>query len=120
MGDASYPAADTNFMGELVLYGKFVEIPECLFYRRMHAAASTADREDTERQTSFWGRSAPGFSFPFWRKHAAYLRAIQAAPVGLQEKRRLALYALRRMYWDKGEIFKELLSEVATKARLRH
>jgi len=118
LGNATYPAADTNFMGELVLYGKFVEIPECLFYRRMHAAASTADREDDERQTSFWGRSAPGFSLPLWRKNAAYLRAIQRAPVDFAEKRRLVLYMCRRMYWVKRELLAELLFEVGKKMRV--
>ena len=118
MGNATYPAADTNFMGELVLYGKFIEIPECLFYRRMHAGASTADREDDERQTSFWGRSAPGFSLPSWRMNVAYLRAILRAPVDFAEKRRLVLYMFRRMYWVKRRLLAELLFEIGKKTRV--
>ena len=118
MGNATYPAADTNFMGELVLYGKFVEIPEILFYRRMHAGASSANREDAARQTSFWGQGAPGFSFPSWRKHAAYIRAIEGAPVGYSEKRRLTLYMLRRLYWNKRELLAEILFEAGKRTRL--
>jgi len=110
MGDGSYPAADTNFMGEIVLYGKFVEIPECLFYRRMHPGASTAVKDDDERQTYFWTAGGGGFSLPSWRKNAAYWRAIGRAPVGLGEKARLALYMLRRMYWGKRELLGELVA----------
>jgi glycosyltransferase involved in cell wall biosynthesis len=108
LGDGSYPAADTNFMGELALYGKFVEIPKQLFYRRMHAFASSADREDGERQTRFWAASGAGFSLPSWRKNAAYLKAIRRAPVDSAERRRLMVYMLRRMYWGKRELLGEL------------
>ena len=110
MGDGSYPSADTNLIGELALYGKFVEIPDCLFYRRMHAAAFSADRDDEASQTYFWTAGATGFSLPLWRKNLAYLKAIRRAPLDLDERRRLLLYMLRRMYWGKRELFGELLA----------
>jgi glycosyltransferase involved in cell wall biosynthesis len=118
MGNAAFPAADTNFMGELVLYGKFIEIPEYLFYRRIHAAASSAYRGDNERQTTFWGRNAPKFSLPTWRQKAAYLRAIRRAPIDIAEKQRLVLYMGRQMYWHKQGMFAELLFEVGKKMHL--
>ena len=40
LGD--FLAADVVFMTELSLYGTFWEVPEFLFYRRFHAAASSA------------------------------------------------------------------------------
>lgn len=116
MGDGSFPAADTNFMGELTLYGKFVEIPERLFYRRMHAASVSADRANVERQTSFWSAGATQFSLPMWRKSAAYAKAIRRAPIDSREKRRLAVYMLRRTYWGKRELFGELLVAIRQKA----
>jgi glycosyltransferase involved in cell wall biosynthesis len=118
LGDGSYPAADTNFMGELALYGKFVEIPEPLFYRRMHALASSAEREDTERQTYFWTAGAAEFNLPLWRKNAAYLKAIRRAPIDPAERRRLILYMLRRMYWGKRELLDEFLVEIGKRVGL--
>lgn len=118
MGNATYPSADINFMGELSLHGKFVEIPECLFYRRIHAAAYSANKEDDEHSTSFWGRSAHTFSLPLWRMNAAYLRAILRAPIDAAEKQRLVLYMCRRMYWVKRELLAELLFEVGKKSRI--
>jgi glycosyltransferase involved in cell wall biosynthesis len=118
MGDGTYPAADTNLMGELVLYGTFVEIPERLFYRRIHAAASSADRADDDRQTSFWSAGAVRFSLPAWRKNAAYWKAIRNAPIDLDEKRRLGIYMLQRMYWGKRGLLGELLFSIASKTRL--
>jgi hypothetical protein len=118
MGDGSYPAADVNFMGELALYGKFIEIPEHLFSRRMHAVASSADREDIERQTYFWTAGAVGFSLPSWRENAAYLKAIRRAPIDPAERRRLRLYMLRRMYWGKRKLLGELLGSVGKRTGL--
>ncbi len=118
MGDGSYPAADTNFMGELALYGKFVEIPECLFYRRIHAEASTADRVDEARQTYFWTAGGQGFSLPAWRKTGAYLNAIRRAPIGFNEKQRLGVYMLRRMYWGRRELLGELLADMGKRSGL--
>jgi len=47
-------AADINLIAELTLYGRFYEIPEFLFSRRMHPQASSWDRRDAERQRKFW------------------------------------------------------------------
>lgn len=118
MGDGTYPAADTNFMGELTLYGKFVEIPEYLFYRRMHAGASTAVKGDDARQTYFWSAGGGGFILPEWRKNAAYLNAIRRAPVDFGDKQRLGVYMLRRMYWGKRGLLGELLADMGKRSGL--
>jgi glycosyltransferase involved in cell wall biosynthesis len=118
MGSGSFPAADTNLMGELVLYGKFIEVPECLFYRRIHAAASSEARADFDRQTSFWSAGAVKFDRPVWRKNAAYLRAVKRAPVDVDEKLRLAIYMLRRMYGAKRALLGELLGTLREKTHL--
>ncbi len=117
MGDGSYQTADTNFMGELALYGKFVEIPQCLFYRRMHAAAFSAGKAD-ERQTYFWTAGASGFSLPSWHKNGASVKAILRAPIGFDEKQRLALYMLRRVYWGRRELLGDLLVAIRKRAGL--
>ena len=45
MGKGTFFAADVNFMAEMTLYGKFYELPEPLFSRRMHRQASSWDRK---------------------------------------------------------------------------
>lgn len=107
MGDSSYPAADTNFMAELVLYGKFIEISEPLFYRRMHREASSWDPEDDGKQGEFWAGKRLEFILPTWKKHMADLKAVRAAPVGKQEKLRLQRYILRSMIQSRQDLLKE-------------
>ena len=83
------PAVDNRFMAELTLQGKFIEIPEVLFYRRMHAEASSSDRADTEKQQQFWKPRSGGFRMAKTRLYTSYFRSISQAPIGIGEKFRL-------------------------------
>jgi hypothetical protein len=48
MGDGSVPAGDVLFMADLILRGKFLQVQQDLFFRRIHDDASSRDREDEE------------------------------------------------------------------------
>lgn len=109
MGDGSYPAADTNFMAELTLYGQFKEIPQHLFFRRMHLEASSSDRKDDSKQQFFWtGNSQSNFIMPNWKKNIALLKAVHVAPLGMLEKWRIRRYILRNMVAIRHELIRDL------------
>jgi glycosyltransferase involved in cell wall biosynthesis len=59
----NYIASDINLIIELTLYGKFIEIPVPLFYRRMHERATSWDRSDIEVQREFWDPSKKRLQF---------------------------------------------------------
>ena len=94
-GDGTMPAVDTRFMAELTLQGKFIEMPEVLFYRRMHDDSSSSDRSDTEKQQQFWRPNSGGFKLPRSRLYLSYLKSILNAPMGVGEKLRLSAYIAR-------------------------
>jgi hypothetical protein len=109
MGNGSYPAADTNFMAELTLYGKFIEIPEQLFFRRMHFEASSSERGDESKQQLFWtGRNRSKFTMPNWKKNVAIVKAVHSAPLGMREKWRAQHYNLRRLVSSRHDLIKDL------------
>ena len=110
MGDGRQPAADVRLMAELTLLGRFVEIPEPLFRRRIHEEASSADRGDDARQAKFWRGNSGGraFRLPQWRSHLGYLRSAATLPDGYAERLRVAAFSLRRMYWARAELAREL------------
>ena len=65
--------ADVNLMAELSLYGKFYEIPEFLFYRRLHAAASSGLKADGRGGRVSYAKQGPqrtstaeGLEASFW------------------------------------------------------
>lgn len=82
-----YPRSDRNLLGELSLAGQIYEIPEKLFYRRVHPHTST-EENITEYQLAVWfdptkkGKRV----FPRWRRLSEYLQAIFRARINLLEK----------------------------------
>jgi len=107
MGDASFPAADTNLMAEIVLQGKIIEIPETLFFRRMHENASSWDRSNENIQQTFWSGANAKFIMPSFKKEFAYFKAISNAPLTMFEKQQLRGYVLRRLFWSRNKIMRE-------------
>ncbi len=111
MGNGSYPAADTNFMAELTLYGKFIEISEQLFFRRMHPDASSYDRQHESTQRLFWtGNSQSKFTMPNWKRNIAIIKAVHSAPIGMGEKWRAQRRNLRRMISIRHALINDLTS----------
>ena len=117
MGKGTVPAGDYRFMAALVLVGKFVEIPERLFYRRMHPEASSWDRADENRQTAFWSAADKGFFLPRLRSELTDIRSIMRSPTSTAEKARLLLYVFRRIYWFRGPIIRELTHDLVWRAK---
>jgi glycosyltransferase involved in cell wall biosynthesis len=108
MGDGSVPAGDVLFMADLILRGKFLQVQQDLFFRRIHDDASSRDREDEELQQEFWSVGRLVFKRPRWNTHRALLETVARGPVSRKEKARLALFLLRRMYWFRREILRDL------------
>jgi glycosyltransferase involved in cell wall biosynthesis len=112
MGNGTYFASDTNFMAEMTLHGKFYELSEHLFSRRMHESASSWDRKNNKVQFEFWqGRNAE-FTLPRWKKQYAFLKAIQKAPLKKTQKAKLHALILQRMIWSRKELLYELMYDL--------
>ena len=120
MGDGRLPAADTRMMAELTLEGWFVGLPEVLFQRRMHAAASSAQRGDAGAQTEFWRGAAGGFRLPTWRSDLRYLRHVLRLDLPIGERFRLCRYLLRRMRWERRILARELVDLMRRRPRGSH
>lgn len=108
MGDGSIPAADTVMMGQLAIHGKFLQIDEVLFFRRMHAESSSADRANDSRQEAFWSAGQRKFKHPTWRTLAAYMRSIRRASVNVGEAAALYKFMARQLWILKRNLLLEL------------
>lgn len=82
-----YSNSDDTFLAELILYGKFREIPEPLFFYRVHSAQSTgAYRCRSERMLWFDPSARVLFSFPFLRLLCGYFSLLWRSPLGWRQK----------------------------------
>jgi hypothetical protein len=117
MGNGSYPAADINFLAEMTLYGKFMEIPEVLFFRRMHSQASSSNLRDTIFERVFWTGKANPKGLSLWRKELTFLKGIYGSPIDVYKKIWLSIYIIHRLAWMGEKRWSEIRKGIRRKCR---
>lgn len=115
-----YIAADSNLLAELAMHGPFVRVPDFLFYRREHAASSSADKSTAAQLRFYDPRLGGRFIMSGWRGFFSDLGAIRRAPLRHRQRLSLCEGVLRRMYWSKGDLAEELLIRGRQMLGLRH
>jgi glycosyltransferase involved in cell wall biosynthesis len=120
----SFPGSDVVLIAELALYGQFCEIPQYLFFRRMHdAATSSLVHKPLETAQTFWNaKASSNVDLHYWTHRYHNLLSILRSPLGTTEKLRclsvLARYAvqsrhslLRELHGAGGQLLKRLIPE---------
>ena len=104
-----FHASDKCMIAELSLRGKFVEIPEELFFRRMQSDTSTI-LMNSEKTRDFFAHepNSPAKLFN-WKTELTLLSGITKAPIDLMQKFALYFYVVRRMNWYRARLLKELV-----------
>ena len=103
----NFPGGDIPLVSELTLYGKFWEIPEVLFYRRIHPGAYSSLKHDTLQSQEFFD---PKNQVPLtkWRHWYENFKAVKRASLNVPEKIRLYLHIVRMGVWIRDQLFEEL------------
>ena len=113
----SYSGSDVNLIAELSLYGKFIELPQRLFYRRFHEKSGSWKRGDPKHEAEFYyAASARRVAFTKWRTHLAFFSATNASPLPAQSKLKLYRHLAKRMIWDRTNLLIEILKSATTLA----
>jgi glycosyltransferase involved in cell wall biosynthesis len=108
----NYIASDINLIGELTLHGKFNEIQEYLFNRRMHPDSSSWDRSDNVKQKDFWDPSKKSINFNSYRRKYEYLKGVLRSPININEKQKLIFFLTKSIYWGKSDFINEVINYV--------
>jgi glycosyltransferase involved in cell wall biosynthesis len=105
-----YNSSDVILLGELLLRGRMVRIPEVLFYRRDHPGRSVRAHTSPEaRATWFDPAGAKKVQLPAWRWGRGYAAAVLRAPNPAPEKARCATLLARWFVMQRGRLLDELL-----------
>ena len=105
----SHIASDINLLAELTLYGKFFELPQRLFFRRLHKDSGSWKRGDADHEARrYHAARARQRGFNKWRRYAGFFSAVSRSPLALKSKLRICRYLLRRMVWDRHDLVTEL------------
>jgi len=103
-----YLGSDMVFLAELVLYGPFWEIPEVLFFRRLHDGAFS-NMALPEKQTYYRPERRPGVHLQGWRHLWEHVRALARAPIPASERGRLTWFLIRRAISQRDDLARELV-----------
>ena len=103
-------SSDWNLLAELVLRGKFIEIPDRLFYRRISSEAHSSKLGEAEILQRFWPNDKNALKFRTWKLHREYFADVFRAPLSFAEKCRLSLVLMKRLRWRRKMLVREFLS----------
>ena len=112
----SAPSADRVWLAELLMYGRFAEVPEHLYLHREHPLRSTYAAGRGHASMAWWDPSMMGtFKFPYWRMFRHLARAIQQSPLTGNDRRLAYRLMLRWVGTNKHHL--KLLYDVAIPVR---
>lgn len=82
-----YTDSDRTLLVELCLHGQFVQIPEVLFFHRIHGGSSTEVFSNWRERTVWFDPAMAGKKvFPFWRQLGDYIRFIGKVTMPLRDR----------------------------------
>lgn len=109
----NYIGSDVVLLGELSLHGKFHQVPELLFDRRMDEGNFARDQSLEKWQEFFDPKTKGKLSMRTWRHQYEYLMAALRAPISIGEKTRVASFLCRAYVTHRRLLVREL-TEVVT------
>jgi glycosyltransferase involved in cell wall biosynthesis len=102
-----YAGGDCSLLGELCLRGRFFEIPEYLFFRRIHPKAASQNPDLEWQSLQFKGRSGR-VELPFWHICLDHCRTILSSDLTSRHKLACLNMVGQRMISGKRALFNEL------------
>ena len=110
--EADYHSADRVLLAELVLHGKFVELPERLYYHRLHSHISTRG-EMSAREFAAWFNPAKAGKWAFLslRRFAEFFKSVNRAPLTPGQRLYCTMQILR--FYGSGDKWRRLGKRIA-------
>lgn len=112
----TYVGADMVLVIELALRGRFHELPERSFQRRIHAAAFSSQASEEGQLGTWEPGTRRGTDLYYWRHYRGYLRAISRAPLDAMTKLRLVGVVMKRAIAAREILAQELCARARRRA----
>lgn len=113
----AYIGSDVVLVAELALHGQIYELPERLFFRRIHPGAFSSLHSEQLEQEFVDPRRRGRASLHYGRHFVEYVRAVRRAPLIPAEKLRLTAWILRRAISVRQVLYREVVDAVRAKVR---
>lgn len=103
--DRPYPGGDFVLMAELAMLGKFLVLPEVLFYRRMGPATFSRALSGDQLRQFYDPQSSRKLVGHTLRLNLDFLRCVATATMPARDRLIALKLALRRAFWDWSLLF---------------
>jgi GT2 family glycosyltransferase len=109
-GIAPYMTSDQVLLAELALYGKFIEIPDYLFFHREHTHRSVNRHANALSRTQWFDpQNRGGFVLEHWQRLAEHAKSVIRSPCKLVQKIQLLTDISRVGWWRRHLLSAELM-----------
>lgn len=112
-----YLASDVNMMAELALRGKFFELPEYLYYRRMDENAATSMKGSEQLLEHYYPKRDHRMLLQHWKRIAGHFGAVHRAPLSMSQKCKCYHHLLRRFGWARTYLFQDIIEALRETGR---
>jgi len=112
----SYPGGDYCVLGELSLMGKFFEIAEPLYQRRIHPGSSSQHQREARVIAEYGKGKGASVPMPHWSRSYDHFRTLMGSNLGPAAKLSVSVSLLHAMYWRRRRLWQEI--RMAAGARL--
>ncbi|MDZ4722478.1 MAG: glycosyltransferase family 2 protein [candidate division Zixibacteria bacterium] len=103
-------ASDITLMGELALRGKYFELPEFLFFRRVGKQSSTLNKSLEELKKFYDPLSKKRIALIYWRLNWEHFHSVARVSMDSKEKLKLFFFLTKHVFWDRQKLATELLT----------
>jgi glycosyltransferase involved in cell wall biosynthesis len=117
----AFGGSDAALLVELSLHGRFAEVPERLFFRRLHREAYSYT-SSIEQMRKFYAPQSPrkrALILYTWHHLVDHWRAIARAPLAPRERLALRIYLFRTALWSRKQLAIELVAYAHSFVRAR-
>lgn len=112
-----YTGSDRTLMSEIALYGRFHNVAETLFQKRLHPGNQYVDWRT--RMAWFGDQYRGKLVLPWWKQFADYVRVIGRVPLTSGERRQCRIFMVRWLVVHAPKLGKDVLAAGAMSVRSR-
>jgi glycosyltransferase involved in cell wall biosynthesis len=105
-----YNDGDGVLLARMTLLGRFLELPEVLFYNRRHATQAGTKYAGNSRAWAAWWdpANAERRVFPQWRRQAELWRGLMSVPLAPRDRLQCALALARWTRWSRKRLYNDV------------
>lgn len=104
-----YFSSDIKLLAELALRGKFYEVPDFLYRRRMEPRTASRLQSRDRVVEYFYPNRDNRMLFQHWKLAAGYFAAVSGSPLSVSQRLKCYRLVLKRLRWERKNLINDIV-----------